>query len=743
MEPTPPTNAANAQPASRYRPRTMIGRWALALAPTRATAMFRRHRRSHWVPKFVSLLICCVVFALVVFVNEQGWLQRVELPVYDIAFHRTSLHHHHTGPTRVAVIGVTEDDLQSGRVQVPMSDAQMTRILDLLLPPAGGGARAVGLDIYRDHLPAPDAANPAAAPVERKALITRLKDSRVSTPVLLSSDATSLVVKAPVDVPRKQWSLTDQLLDDDEVSRRALLVTRLLPRPGESADSKPTYRSLGLNVALAYLRGETPPVTPKRPSDPTDYSIHLGRAVIAPFQSRDGPYVHVNAGGTQMVLDFAAYDRIPTFSVTEVLDGKFPPDAFAGRAVFIGIMSQQSVKDDVRIPVRDKKIDGVLVHAMTTDQILRQAIDGDPPVRFWPDSREYAWAAMWTLLGGAIGFGVRVPWRFALALAGAVLLGGALLICVIFASGIWVPALPALIGCLAAAGFVTQYVSHHERAERSTLNELFKRMVDEDVAQTLWDRRDELLEEGHLAAREVRATVLFTDLEGFTTITESMDKQCLMSFLNDYMATMSGIVAGTSDAFVNKYIGDSIMAVYGPPLDRDERQARADAVNAIETALEMRRLLALNRERWERTCADGIRRKTGATDASVSLRMRVGIQSGLVTAGSLGGSQRLEYTVIGDTVNTASRLESYDKDVMPPDFAADGCRILIGQDTFDLLPAGEYLTREVGSIGLKGKHQRVTIHGVIGRALSPRRDANMRPRDVAEQPPTDVVANAR
>ena len=237
--------------------------------------------------------------------------------------------------------------------------------------------------------------------------------------------------------------------------------------------------------------------------------------------------------------------------------------------------------------------------------------------------------------------------------------------------------------------------------------------------------------------------MLFTDLEGFTTITESMDKSLLMAFLNDYMSVMSGVVGRTKDAFVNKYIGDSVMAVFGPPLDRDEEQAKVDAVNAVECALEMRELLAKNRERWERICRDGTRQKTGATDATIRLRMRVGIQSGLVTAGSLGGSQRLEYTVIGDTVNTASRLESYDKDVMPPDFAADGCRVLIGQDTFDLLPAGEYLTREVGSIGLKGKHQRVTIHGVIGRAPSSPGESSVPARDAAEQPPPALVANTR
>ena len=224
-------------------------------------------------------------------------------------------------------------------------------------------------------------------------------------------------------------------------------------------------------------------------------------------------------------------------------------------------------------------------------------------------------------------------------------------------------------GCVAAAGFVTQYMSHHERAERTVLNELFKRMVAEDVAETLWARRDELLDEGQLAAREVRATVLFTDLEGFTTITEAMDKSALMEFLNDYMAVMSDVVGRRPDAFVNKYIGDAVMAVFGPPLERTAEQARADARNAVECALEMRAQLAAEPRSGGSGCARGhpqeARRGERPATATARrcrrsrLRMRIGIQSGIVTAGSLGSRQRLEYTVIGDTVNTAARLESY------------------------------------------------------------------------------------
>jgi adenylate cyclase len=429
------------------------------------------------------------------------------------------------------------------------------------------------------------------------------------------------------------------------------------------------------------------------------------------------------------MLDFRGTHHYERVSVRSVLNGAADTKPFAGKVLIVAMTARQTVKDLVSTSLVTDAY-GAEVHATIAEQLIRAAQTGRRPPRAWHDLAEHGWMLGWTLAGTLIAIGIRRPLRFALVLSVSI---AALLAACFFAFviwGYWIPALPPLLGCAVAAGFVTQYLSHHERSERGVLNDLFNRIVDKDVAKTIWARRDELLDHGQLAARELRATVLFTDLEGFTTITEAMDKTCLMRFLNDYMTAMSDVVGRKPDAFVNKYIGDAIMAVFGPPLERTIEQSRTDARNAVECALEMRARLAEHRARWERECSDGIRKKleTGATPGAVppwaaqvrppevSVRMRIGIQSGMVTAGSLGSRQRLEYTVIGDTVNTAARLESFDKDLMAPDLAAAGCRILIGQDTLDLLPPGEYLTREVGSIQLKGKEQHVTIHGVIGRA---------------------------
>jgi adenylate cyclase len=202
--------------------------------------------------------------------------------------------------------------------------------------------------------------------------------------------------------------------------------------------------------------------------------------------------------------------------------------------------------------------------------------------------------------------------------------------------------------------------------------------------------------------------VLFTDIAGFTPIAERMaSPAALVEWLQGYLDTMSRIV-GAHGGVINKYIGDAIMAIYGLPIGRSTHEEIArDARAAVETALAMReRLRALNTERAAAAGGQG----------GPPIRTRVGIYTGEMIAGTVGAPDRLEYTVIGDSVNVASRLESFDKDVLAPT-DDDPCRILVGQTTLDHLP-GQFQTEWVGNLSVKGRETPVAVHRVIARAAA-------------------------
>jgi len=180
-------------------------------------------------------------------------------------------------------------------------------------------------------------------------------------------------------------------------------------------------------------------------------------------------------------------------------------------------------------------------------------------------------------------------------------------------------------------------------------------------------------------------SVLFADIVGFTTMSEKMSPAAVSLLLNDYFSRMTDIIfkyEGTLD----KYIGDAIMAVFGAPLDMVDHAARA-----IRAGLEMRdQLEAFNSER-----------KEGPT-----IRIRIGINSGKAVAGEIGGINKKEYTVLGDTVNTASRLESS---------VARPMTIVIGENTYNAA-RHQFDCRSLGPATLKGKERTVEVYEVLGPA---------------------------
>lgn len=234
---------------------------------------------------------------------------------------------------------------------------------------------------------------------------------------------------------------------------------------------------------------------------------------------------------------------------------------------------------------------------------------------------------------------------------------------------------------------------------------LADRIVDE-----LWDQRDQLIADGKIKAEVETVTMLFTDMRGFSAISEKIKPDVLISWLNAYMETMAKVV-DEHDGVVNDYIGDAIMALFGAPvLHHDEDANRRDAQNAVRCALAMRSTLRQLNEDW---LNDSTLVPMFAPNPVPSVQMRIGIYTGPVAVGVLGGSRRLKYTVIGNNVNIAARLESHAKDDdFGDDVCADGCRILIGQSTQDWLDSS-FETRPVGEMTVRNIEQPLQVYGVV------------------------------
>jgi len=216
--------------------------------------------------------------------------------------------------------------------------------------------------------------------------------------------------------------------------------------------------------------------------------------------------------------------------------------------------------------------------------------------------------------------------------------------------------------------------------ERDRLRDTFGRYVTRQVA-------DHLLKGNlNLGGELVSVTILFSDIRSFTSISESMDPRALLDFLNEYFSGMVESVLH-HDGVVDKFIGDAIMAVFGAPVPEP-----SDPLNAIKAALEMRtRLEKINQNFKQRGLPE--------------IRTGIGLHTGQVVAGNMGHSERMEYTVIGDAVNLASRLEGMTKELQ--------CDVLLSDDLFQQVQ--EHVEAEpLRRITVKGREQEVMVYRLIG-----------------------------
>jgi adenylate cyclase len=616
-------------------------------------------------------------------VRSTGQLQQIELNLYDWLL-RSRPVPSVTGESRVTFITISEDDIrQQGRW--PISDETMVQALEQLVRHK---PRAIGVDIYRD-IEVPPGHEMLTAFLPRHPEIIMVTQ--------LGGGTVNRIPPPPVLNGTEQIGFNDVVIDPDGLIRRALLF---------QDDGEEVAYAFPLRLALLFLAAEG--IVPQ--PDPVDPQLlRLGPTTLKPFESSDGGYVNVDAGGYQILLTFGGAEApLQAFSLTDLLAGRVDGRHIADRVVLIGVTAE-SVPDVFHIPVRyglreGEQFPGVFLHGIVIEQLLTSALDGRSAIHVLRESVESGWIVLWGVLAGALGVLARSPLRFALIAIGGLLLMTAISVTA-FWSGWWIPEASAALTWIVATGAVVASTLSRERHDRAMLMQLFSRHVSREVADTIWQEREQLLEGGRPRPQELTVTVLFLDFKGYTAASEKMTPQALMAWVNAYLDAMTQVIM-SHDGVIDDYAGDSIKANFGVPLKRaSQEEIATDATHAVACALAMENEMhRMNKQHEE--------------EGLPTVGMRIGIHTGPVLAGCVGSAQRMKYTTVGDTVNAAARLESLDREVVAETPGRRPCRILISETTAQLLNDRFQLER-LGEVNVKGKTQAIVTFRVMSPASEP------------------------
>jgi adenylate cyclase len=625
-------------------------------------------------PVHAVSLIGLGVFLFVSGLWLAGTLQSAELWIYDrlVAWRAGA----GTTDSRIALVMLTEDDI--GRYDYPLRDSKLAQLMETI---ERDHPRAIGLDFYRD-LPEP---RDGSELTQLNSVLARY--GNIIAIFLYYDEKNPVRIKPPAILAGMSDRMGfNNFAADNRTVRRGFIYF-----PKE-------YGSLAWQLARIYLARDG-----VGPSSDGAF-IRLGKSTLPRFSGSEGGYTGAASFGYQFLLDFRGSQSFSTYTVDQVLTNQ-AAGAFRDKIVLIGGDSE-TAGDFFITPLAGREQQdgvpthtepGVFMHAQLVDQYLRAALDGESPTRGLAMDWELVLLFGWCALATALGYFFRSFWTFAGALVVCLLaLFG--LTALLFLHGLWLASAgPAFAIVLAAIG-AKAYTAQVESKNRAELMQLFSRHVSADVAESLWAQRDQFVEGNRPRAQKLTATVLFTDLKNYSSISERLAPDDLMDWINECLGGLARHVDGNG-GIIDKFIGDSIMAVFGVPAPRTTREAiREDAIHAVQCACDMKAEMKRLNAAWE---ARGLPR----------VGLRIGIYTGELMSGSVGHEDRVEYTVIGDSVNTASRLESLDKENTPTEDA--DCRILVGDPTFNLVK-DHFEMELMGSTQLKGQKRLTPFYRVVG-----------------------------
>ena len=529
------------------------------------------------------------------------------------------------------------------------------------------GTDQATLDSYADLVQwyslAQNSLNPATGKQDFLNLMQRYEANGIlytatmaNIPALLSPDNNS----------KSTMGFFNVLPDADGVLRRSLLVVPF-DRSDKLAETE-LYSSLEAQTIRIYLGVPSEQLT-----------VNYNQTGIVSLQFGDRLQVKPDSIGRMAINYRGPQHTYPYYSLVDVVQRKLAPETFKDKIVLVGA-SATGIGDLRTPPYGGITYPGVEVHANAIDNMLNHdALKRGAPQELWD-------IAVILFFGVAVGIWMALvtpPWIwFGLSFIVPLLA----IDYAAFLRGWWlnfsVPALTLASNVL----LVSLYRALVEEKEKRRIRTAFGQYLSPEVIRRL------LLNPKLVEPRKTEITVMFSDIRGFTTISENLDAQDLAIFLNQYLSDMTGLVfeyQGTLD----KYIGDAVMAFWGAPFEVDDH-----AVNGCNSALRMMQRVREMQQEWQ-------------AQGKPKLDIGIGLNSGVASVGNMGSALRYGYTALGDTVNLSSRLEGLNKDY--------GTHIIVNETTYTATREANFMYRELDVILVKGKSQPVTIYELIGRRDTP------------------------
>ncbi|MBI3540874.1 MAG: adenylate/guanylate cyclase domain-containing protein, partial [Deltaproteobacteria bacterium] len=411
------------------------------------------------------------------------------------------------------------------------------------------------------------------------------------------------------------------------------------------------------------------------------FSQHQNGFAPVPNKDRDGSFVGFSVGDrliptnqrSEILINYRGNeDQFRILSASDFLQNKIPAGSLAGKTLILGATAIGIY--DLRVTPISSNLPGVLVQANLLDNLYQ----GD----FLTENLWTRLASLLMMLTFAILLGFLLPRLrilLGLLMTLALTMGHLLLVQALFQKGILLSLVAPLLTILLIFITITIYRALTEELQKKRLRNAFRSYLHPDIVEELVRDPKKL----KLGGQSSECTILFADVRNFTSISEKLSPETLVQMMNEYFDPIAREIL-KEGGYIDKFIGDAVMAIFGAPnklVDHPYRACRA----AVAMQKKVEELDTLFQKKF------GIQ----------GFRIGIGIHTGPVVIGNIGTRERLNYTVMGDSVNLASRLESANKDL--------GTTILISEQTNEKC-ANEVLSKFIEEISVKGKEGKIRVY---------------------------------